>query len=226
MKPTHSRSNTSGSVISALVLAVVSLSIIGLLGGMGLAFMGGAIKHNNADAADATASRSAPVAAAIPAPVPAPAPAPAPQADTGKPAGEKKTDAPAAAAGAATEIEIGTHAMQFLFLVTEFTVKSGGAVKINFKNTSTQVPQPHNLVICKPGKKAAVEALAMQLMTDPNAMAKGYIPESEDIFAHTGLIQPGQAEILEFTAPEPGTYDYVCTFPGHWILMKGVMTVN
>ena len=116
--------------------------------------------------------------------------------------------------------------MMFNFLVTKFKVKSGKKVRIVFKNTSTTVPQPHNLIICKPGKKGVIEALAMQLMTDPNAMAKGYIPESEDIFAHSNLIQPGQSEILEFTAPEPGTYDYLCTFPGHWILMKGVMTVE
>ena len=61
---------------------------------------------------------------------------------------------------------------------------------------------------------------------DPNAMQKGYIPESEDIFAHSKLIQPNQAEVMEFTAPAAGTYDYLCTFPGHWILMKGVMTVE
>ena len=42
----------------------------------------------------------------------------------------------------------------------------------------------------------------------------------------TGLVQPGEAETLRFTAPsEPGDYPYVCTFPGHWIRMNGVMHV-
>ena len=223
MKPTLSRSNTSGSIISGLIVAVVALSLIGLLGGMGLSFMGGVIKHNSAEAAAAEAETNAPAPAPV---VAADEPAPTPKTD--KPAKSAKSDKAkkgAATAGGAA-IEIATHAMQFLYTVTEFTVKSGDQVKINFKNTSTQVPQPHNLIICKPGKKGTVEAGAMALMTDPNAMAKGYIPESEDIFAHSKLIQPGQEEVVEFTAPEAGTYDYLCTFPGHWILMKGVMTVE
>ena len=99
-------------------------------------------------------------------------------------------------------------------------------IKIEFKNTSTQVPQPHNIVFCKPGKEGAVSAAAQALMTDPNAMAKGYIPDSPDIFLHSKLLQPNQSETIEFTAPDPGSYPYLCTFPGHWILMKGVMTVE
>ena len=99
-------------------------------------------------------------------------------------------------------------------------------VRIDFKNTSTQVPQPHNIIICKPGKKGVVEAAAMALMTDPKAMEKGYVPESDAIFAHSTLLQPNESGTVEFTATEPGAYDYLCTFPGHWILMKGVMTVE
>ena len=58
-------------------------------------------------------------------------------------------------------------------------------------------------------------------------MAKNYIPESSDILWHTKLVQPGQTETLEFVAPaEAGDYPYLCTFPGHWLLMQGVMKVE
>ena len=50
--------------------------------------------------------------------------------------------------------------------------------------------------------------------------------DTPDVIASLGLLFPGQKEVLSFTAPkQPGQYDYVCTFPGHWRLMKGVMTV-
>jgi azurin len=30
-------------------------------------------------------------------------------------------------------------------------------------------------------------------------------------------------ETLEFTLPAPGDYPFVCSFPGHGILMRGVL---
>ena len=32
---------------------------------------------------------------------------------------------------------------------------------------------------------------------------------------------------LRFVAPtEPGEYPYLCTYPGHWVIMRGVMVVR
>jgi len=43
----------------------------------------------------------------------------------------------------------------------------------------------------------------------------------------TQAVAPLSATALRFTAPiEPGDYPYICTFPGHWIIMKGVMVVK
>ena len=107
-----------------------------------------------------------------------------------------------------------------------FTVKAGQKVKLTMENKSV-IPQPHNLLVLKPGTIQKVGALANAMLTDPNAMAKDYIPESADILYHTKLVQPGTAQTLEFTAPsEPGDYPYICTFPGHWLLMQGKMTVE
>ena len=42
----------------------------------------------------------------------------------------------------------------------------------------------------------------------------------------THLVTQGNTERLGFTAPEmPGEYVFVCTFPGHWVRMYGVMLV-
>ena len=49
---------------------------------------------------------------------------------------------------------------------------------------------------------------------------------SDDILWYTKLLQPSQSDTIEFTAPTPAEYPYLCTFPGHWMLMRGVMTVT
>ncbi|MEZ0273486.1 MAG: plastocyanin/azurin family copper-binding protein [Roseimicrobium sp.] len=107
-----------------------------------------------------------------------------------------------------------------------FTVKVGEKFKVTLENKAT-IPQPHNLLICKPGSLQKVGAAANGMLTDPQAMAKDYVPESPEVLHHTKLVQPGQSESLEITAPsEPGDYVYLCTFPGHWILMNGIMKVE
>jgi putative heme-binding domain-containing protein len=41
-----------------------------------------------------------------------------------------------------------------------------------------------------------------------------------------GPTRPSLIHVLRFNAPtEPGIYRYVCTFPGHWVVMNGVMVV-
>jgi azurin len=108
---------------------------------------------------------------------------------------------------------------------TALTAKVGQKIKLTLENKSA-IPQPHNFMLLKPGTKDKVIALANMMLTDPNAMAKQYIPESPDILYHTNLIQPGQTGSIEFTITEPGAYPYLCTFPGHSILMNGVLTVE
>jgi azurin len=127
-------------------------------------------------------------------------------------------------------IEIKPHAQNPLgYDQTELTVKAGQKVKLTLNNTGSIAPQPHNFLLLKPGKLDAVGALANAMLADPQGMAKSYIPDAAkpDILANTKLVQPNQSETIEFTAPaEAGDYPYICTFPGHWLLMRGVMHVT
>ncbi len=110
---------------------------------------------------------------------------------------------------------------------TDFTIKAGQKVKVTLNNTGGILPQPHNFLLMKPGTLDKVGALANAMLTDPKAMEKSYIPESPDILAHTKLVQPGQSDSVEFTAPaEAGDYPFACTFPGHWLLMRGIIHVT
>jgi azurin len=53
------------------------------------------------------------------------------------------------------------------------------------------------------------------------------VPESKDILWSSKLIDHGKEQVIEFTAPtKPGDYPYVCTFPGHHMLMRGMLHVR
>ena len=73
--------------------------------------------------------------------------------------------------------------------------------------------------------------MAANLMAaDPKAAKEGqFIPKDKKskIIIHTKMLAPETAETLRFKAPtKPGTYPFMCTFPGHWIIMKGEMIVK
>lgn len=105
------------------------------------------------------------------------------------------------------------------------TVTAGQPVVLHFQNE--KCPLQHNFLLVKPGTAAVVGALADAMLTDPEAMAKHYLPDSPEILARsTRLVGIGQSDLIRFTAPaEPGDYPYLCTFPGHWRMMQGILRV-
>jgi azurin len=127
-------------------------------------------------------------------------------------------------------LELKPHPEKPLAFATEnFTVKAGQKVRLTLMNSGGLVKQPHNVLVLKPGKEQAVGNQANTMITDPQAMTKNYIPEAakEDIIAHTKILQDGQSETIEFTLPNTaGEYPFICTFPGHWMLMKGKITAT
>ena len=82
-------------------------------------------------------------------------------------------------------------------------------------------------MIVKPGTADAVGELANAMITDPSAAERHYVPDSPDVLVATDLLDPHRDGKIHFTVPgEPGAYPYICTFPGHWMLMRGVMIVT
>ncbi|MCI0641124.1 MAG: plastocyanin/azurin family copper-binding protein [Gemmataceae bacterium] len=85
---------------------------------------------------------------------------------------------------------------------------------------------PHNLVIGEPGSLAAIGLSSETFATNPDAIAKEYVPPHKKVLHATRLLQPREVDRLQFVAPtEPGEYVYICTFPGHWRVMNGVLHV-
>jgi len=110
------------------------------------------------------------------------------------------------------------------FLPKELKVKAGAPVRLVFDNPDLMI---HNLLIVAPGAAEEIGALADQLAIRPDGLSKGYIPDSKKILHATPLVQPRRSAELRFTAPTtPGRYPYLCTFPGHWRMMRGIMIVE
>jgi azurin len=60
------------------------------------------------------------------------------------------------------------------------------------------------------------------------ANATNPLPDASkgDVLAATKLLGPGESETITFTVDEPGDYQFVCTFPGHFAMMRGIMVVK
>lgn len=132
---------------------------------------------------------------------------------------------PAAPAGDVVKLQLGVIPAVMKFDKPTLEAKAGSKVMLLFKNE--KCPLQHNFLLINPGKLNDIGTLADKMMLDPKAMAKHYIPESPEILVHsTKLIGIGQTDLLQFTAPTtPGDYPYICTFPGHWRQMNGVLKV-
>jgi plastocyanin len=113
---------------------------------------------------------------------------------------------------------------QMQFAPTELRVKAGSSVRLVFTNPDLM---PHNFVLVAPGAAEAVGGLADAMASQPTAMARHFIPETLQVLHATPLVEPNGRAELAFTAPAtPGSYPYLCTFPGHWRVMRGVMIVE
>ena len=51
-------------------------------------------------------------------------------------------------------------------------------------------------------------------------------PTCRSVLEASRLVQRDESDTIKFTAPpKPGDYNFVCSFPGHWVRMYGVMLV-
>ncbi|MCC9606298.1 plastocyanin/azurin family copper-binding protein [Blastopirellula sp. JC732] len=110
------------------------------------------------------------------------------------------------------------------FSMRTLTAKPGETIALTFTNPDVV---PHNWVLIQPGTLEKVGDLANKFVANPAAVLKQYVPASEDVIAYTDIVPPGKAFTIYFPAPkEPGRYPYLCTFPGHWMVMNGELVVE
>jgi azurin/DNA-binding transcriptional ArsR family regulator len=120
-------------------------------------------------------------------------------------------------------VRIETVVEQMKFDRSWFAVEAGAAVQIVLVNPDAM---PHNLVVGKPGSLQEIGTAGGAIPMPSDPAVKPFVPDTPLVLHATRLLQQGETEQLGFTAPkEPGEYVYLCTFPGHWVRMYGVMLV-
>jgi azurin len=151
---------------------------------------------------------------------------PAPKADA-KPA-PKAAPKPAVAAGGPLKPDaegvVRLEASDSMQYNSKRIEVEGTKVKLELKHVGKMEKKMmgHNVVILKPGidpMKWSAKAIS--------AAATDYIPADDpDMIAHSKLLGGGESDTIEFELPGPGEYPFVCSFPGHSGIMKGVLVVK
>jgi azurin len=125
--------------------------------------------------------------------------------------------------GSVTSIKISVIKNEMKYDLKTFSVEAGKPVEITFENPDFM---QHNLVITQMGALKIVGEAADKLASHPNGAEMNYVPAMPEVLFATKLVNPQQTVKLNFIAPsKPGDYPFVCTFPGHWSIMNGVMRV-
>ena len=110
------------------------------------------------------------------------------------------------------------------FDLSEINVFEGQTVILRLNHTGTMPLKAmgHNFVLLTQG--TSISGFAKEAL---NAKENDYIPtDQSNVIAHTGLIGGGESDTITFNAPEKGTYDFLCSFPGHYSIMKGKFNVK
>lgn len=120
-------------------------------------------------------------------------------------------------------VRVETIPEQMMFDLKWFAVEAGKRVQIIFYNPDAM---PHNLLLVKPGALKEIGMAASTMTPSQDPKAKPYVPDTPLVLQATRLLNWAETDRLAFVAPrEPGEYPFVCTFPGHWVRMYGVMLV-
>jgi len=115
---------------------------------------------------------------------------------------------------------------QMRYDTTRIVVEAGKPFEIIVENLDAM---PHNFLIVDGGARQAVAESVQTSRPDKfDKKGRAYVPEKDKrVHEATKLIEPGQKETIRWTAPNrEGEYEYVCTFPGHWMLMWGRLIVT
>ncbi|MDQ8182280.1 azurin [Pelagicoccus sp. SDUM812005] len=112
------------------------------------------------------------------------------------------------------------------FSVTSIEAAPGEEIRIQLSNIGRMPKQSmaHNWVLLQPMDNAAINAFGMKA----SSHAPEYIPAgASEVIAHTKMLGAGESDTLTFKAPSaPGPYPFICSFPGHYAIMKGTLTVK
>lgn len=130
------------------------------------------------------------------------------------------TAVPTSTAAAAASLEISVNGDALQFNKDKLSAKAGAAVVLTFNNVSAI--NQHNWVIVQAGAKDDVAARGVTAGPADNWVQSG----DSQVIGNTPLVDPGKTGEVRFAAPPAGSYQFVCTFPGHNFTMFGDFEVT
>ncbi|MEN9636251.1 MAG: hypothetical protein RL077_4655 [Verrucomicrobiota bacterium] len=114
---------------------------------------------------------------------------------------------------------------QMKFSLATIEAKEGEELKVVLTNQGTLPKEAmgHNWVLLKAGVDLAAFATAAMTAKDTD-----YVPAAKkgDVIASIPVLGPKKSGEAIFKAPAAGSYTYICSFPGHYMIMKGTLTVK
>ena len=121
-------------------------------------------------------------------------------------------------------VEIATIPDQLRFNKASIQVPVNTPIELRLDNPDAI---QHNLVLCSPGSLEKVGLAVDNILADPKAIERDWIPDLPEVLHATPMANPNQQVALRFQTPKkPGSYPFLCTVPGHWRIMKGTMIVG
>ena len=113
---------------------------------------------------------------------------------------------------------------QMRFDKTELRVREGQTVRLTFEHVGKMAKNVmgHNFVLLTPGTD--INQFGQEAV---QAAENDYVPQNTtQVIAHTKMLGGGESTTIEFVAPKAGTYDFICSFPGHYAIMRGKFIVQ
>jgi len=121
-------------------------------------------------------------------------------------------------------VKVATVPDQLRFNQTSIRVPANTPVELRLDNPDAI---QHNLVLCAPGSLQKIGLAVDNILTDPKAIDRDWIPDLPEVLHATPMANPHQEVAIRFLTPKkPGSYPFLCTVPGHWRIMQGTMIVD
>ncbi len=120
-------------------------------------------------------------------------------------------------------LRLGTLHEQMFFDKIQLVAEAGKPVELVFHNSDAM---QHNWVLTTADGADETGIAAEKMAPQPDSQGRLFVPGSPKVLQATKLLNPNDTLRLRFDAPkEPGDYPYLCTYPGHWQRMRGVLKV-
>lgn len=121
-------------------------------------------------------------------------------------------------------ITLNTVPQKMAYDKTLVPAMAGENLEIVLNNTDQM---QHNVVLIQEGSLEAFGKIVDKFLTSPDAAKLEYVPKSRYVLGATRMLDPEGKDIIQVRVPDKaGDYPFVCTFPGHWRMMNGILRVS